>query len=61
MVRLTVCDLAGRDIVKLVNEVREAGDQTIQFIPEDKLKPGIYYYRLETKNEVLTRKMVFIR
>ena len=61
VVHLGVFDLSGRELAILVNEVRQAGEHTFQFNPEGKMKPGVYYYRLETKTEILTRKMVFIK
>jgi hypothetical protein len=61
MIHLGIFDLSGIETATLVREVREAGEHTYQFIPDGTMKPGIYYYRLETKDKILTRKMVLIK
>lgn len=60
LVKLSVFDLNGREIVKLVNEFKSAGNYTISFNAE-KLPAGIYFYRLETEGFTANRKMLFIK
>jgi hypothetical protein len=61
VVTLKVYDIAGREIVTLANkEKTAAGFHTISF-DGSKLPSGIYFYKLQTSNTVLTRKMMLIK
>jgi hypothetical protein len=57
---LKVCDLLGRELATLVNEVKEPGTHTVQWDASG-VASGIYFYRLtagsfaETKKAILTR------
>jgi len=59
-VRLSVYDLLGRELTVLVNGIQNAGTHRITFSGAD-LPTGIYLYRLEVANEVITKKMLLIK
>ena len=59
-VRLTVCDLLGREVAELVNEEQNAGPHEIQFNAAN-LSSGIYFYSLQSSGGVVTKKMVFLK
>ena len=63
-VSLTVYDLLGREIIKLVNnEFRTAGSYTIEF-NAGSLSSGVYFYRLETYGEskfIMAKRMILIK
>lgn len=59
-VSLSVYDVIGREIKKLVNEQQNAGEYVIKF-DGNKLSTGIYFYRLETKNFSETKKMLLVK
>ncbi len=59
-VRLTVYNILGQVIIKLVDETQKAGNHEINF-NADKLSSGIYFYRLEANNFQLTKKMALIK
>ncbi len=58
--KLTVYDLLGRKVKELVNEVRPAGTNTIQFNASD-LASGVYLYRLEAGSYILTKRLTLIK
>ena len=59
-VKLTVYDYLGRRVKVLADRVLGAGETPIPFEAAD-LSSGIYYYRLETADKVVTRKMTFLK
>jgi hypothetical protein len=59
-VRLSVYDVMGREVAVLVNGHQQAGDHQVQFEIRN-LTSGVYFYRLETEDGVLTRKMSLVR
>jgi subtilisin family serine protease len=59
-VELTVFDVAGTEVMKLVNEVKPAGDYTVK-LDGAMLSSGVYYYRLKAGGKVENRKMLVIR
>ncbi|NQT27469.1 PKD domain-containing protein [candidate division KSB1 bacterium] len=59
-VRLMLYDLRGREILQLVNEIQEAGWHEIKLGGTD-LSSGIYLYKLESTNEILTRKLTILK
>jgi len=59
-VRLTVYDVRSREIMRLVDEVKSAGTYSADF-NGSALSSGVYVYRLETGDEVLTKKMVLMK
>ncbi len=58
--KLTVFDVLGRKVRELVNEIRPAGTNTIEFNATN-LASGIYLYRLETNGVVQTKKLTLIK
>jgi hypothetical protein len=57
---LIVYDALGRECARLVNGEVSAGSYEVTFNPKG-LPGGIYYARLETNNQILTRRMSFIK
>lgn len=60
IVVITVFDILGNTIEKLVNEEKTAGSYEIEF-DGSSLPSGIYYYRITASEFSLTRKMVLIK
>jgi hypothetical protein len=64
-VRLRVYDAAGRMLRTLVDQVQGEGPHTVTWDGRgDAGKPmasGIYFYRLETADEIQTKRMVLIK
>jgi len=58
--KLTVYDVLGRKVRELVNGVRPAGTNTIQFNATN-LASGIYLYRLEANGVVQTKRLTLIK
>jgi hypothetical protein len=59
-VRLEIYTLLGQRVAILRDEVMQAGWHTTQF-DAGNLASGVYLYRLQTPNEVQTRKLLLIR
>ena len=59
-VRLAVYDVLGRQVALLVNDVQPASTYRMNF-DANALSSGTYFYRLETPNTSLTRKMVLMK
>lgn len=59
-VSLTVYDAAGKQVSVLVSENQNAGTYTVPFDGSN-LANGIYFYRLEAGNEIVTHKMVLTK
>lgn len=59
-VNLTVYNIAGREVIRLVDEVRSAGPNEVTFHGEG-LSTGVYYYRLETEGKIITRRCVLLK
>jgi hypothetical protein len=59
-VALKVFDVLGREVARLVNEVKQPGTYTVQFDGSD-LTSGVYFYRLIADEYVLQRKMLLLR
>jgi len=58
--KLTVYDVLGRKVRELVNEVRPAGTNTIQFNATN-LASGVYLYRLEANGVIQTKRLTLIK
>lgn len=58
--KLTVYDVLGRKVQELVNEIRPAGTNTIQFDATN-LASGVYLYRLEANGVVQTKRLTLIK
>ncbi|HGY55492.1 MAG TPA: T9SS type A sorting domain-containing protein, partial [Caldithrix abyssi] len=59
-VQLSVYNALGQKVQELVNEKQEAGNYTVKFNGQT-LASGVYLYKLQTGNNVLTRKMILLR
>ncbi len=59
-VRLAVYDLAGREVAKLLDEARPAGEHAVPF-RDGRLPSGVYLVRLESGGRALTTKCVRLR
>lgn len=59
-VRLTVCDMLGREIATLVDETRMPGTHRVAF-DASQLASGMYLYRLHAGSVVLTKKLVLVK
>ncbi|MBI5403325.1 MAG: T9SS type A sorting domain-containing protein [Ignavibacteriae bacterium] len=57
---LKVYDITGKEVVTLVNEVKNAGTYSIDF-DGAALSSGTYFYRLESNGFVSTKKMLLIK
>ncbi len=60
LVRLSVFDMIGREIVVLVNGKLDPGRHVYTF-DGTHWPPGIYFYKLKTSREIVTRKMTLMR
>jgi hypothetical protein len=60
MVRLTVYDLLGNQVAELVHEQQPAGQYTAVFDGSG-LASGMYFYRLQTGDKIITRKMTLLQ
>jgi hypothetical protein len=59
-VRLTVFDLKGREIATLVDGLKPAGRHSVTFDARN-LKSGVYFYKLQTDDATITRKMLLVK
>jgi hypothetical protein len=59
-VSLKIFDLLGAEVVELVNSELEPGAYKIDF-NSNGLTSGVYFYRLETKTFVETKKMILLK
>jgi hypothetical protein len=60
LVTLRVYDILGREVATLVNEVKTAGNFTVDFNASS-FSSGAYFYRLESNGFVDTKKMMVIK
>ena len=60
LVTLKVFDVLGKEIATLVNNVEQPGNKSVNF-NADNLVSGVYYYRLQSGNFILTRKFVLLK
>ena len=59
-IHISVYNLLGEEIVRLLNEVQKAGDHQITWDASN-FASGIYFYRLQAGDYVQTRKMVLLK
>ncbi len=59
-VKLTIFNALGQEIATLVNGNRSAGQYAVTFNAAD-LPSGLYIYRLETENRVMSHKMILLK
>jgi hypothetical protein len=64
-VKLTIYDLLGNEVLTLLNQDLPEGSHSITWNGKNKrsedVSSGIYYYRIETNENAVARKMVLIR
>lgn len=60
MVKLSVCDILGREIAVLINEPKPPGVHTVLYSPRD-LPSGILICRLQSGGASIARAMVFLK
>ncbi|MBN8570619.1 MAG: T9SS type A sorting domain-containing protein [Ignavibacteria bacterium] len=59
-VMIKVYDLLGKEVASLINEFKPAGSYLIAF-DGSKLASGIYFYKIETKDFVQTKRMILLK
>jgi fibronectin type 3 domain-containing protein len=59
-INLTVYDMLGREVAVLVNDVKNSGLYTV-LLNADDLASGIYFYKLQCKDNVITKKLVLMK
>jgi carboxypeptidase T len=59
-VKISVYDLLGREVRVLVNEVKNAGNYSIEFYGAN-LSSGIYFYKIESNGFTDTKKLTLIK
>ena len=59
-IRLSVYNLKGKEVAELMNETVSAGNHQVMF-NGNHLPSGVYFYRLETNNGSLTKKMLLLK
>jgi large repetitive protein len=59
-VELTVFDLLGREIIKLVNEEKSAGRYEVKFNGSN-LSSGVYFYRMHANKFTQTKKLLLMK
>ncbi len=59
-VTLAVYNLLGKEVARLVDEVKPAGQHSVAFDASD-LKSGVYFYKLRIGEKILTKKMTLIK
>lgn len=57
---LKVYDVLGKDIETLVSEIQGAGKYSISFNAQE-MASGVYVYKLQVKDRILSKKMVLMR
>ncbi|MCC6885962.1 MAG: T9SS type A sorting domain-containing protein, partial [Ignavibacteriales bacterium] len=60
MTKLVIFDLSGREVATLVNETLMPGYYTYDFNAST-LASGVYFYRLVSKDNIQTKRMVLIK
>jgi N-acetylneuraminic acid mutarotase len=60
LVTLKIYDVLGKEVVTLVNEVKNAGSYSVDFNGAS-LSSGVYFYRLESNGFVSIKKMMLIK
>ena len=59
-VSLTIYNLLGQEVARLVNEVQRAGYHKVKWNASN-FSSGIYFYRLQAGDFTQTRKMVLLK
>ncbi len=59
-VKLSIYNTRGQEVAVLINDFRQAGSYSLKWNAEN-LSSGMYVYRLESGNRVVSRKMLLIK
>lgn len=59
-INIKVFDVLGNEVAELLNEYESPGKYNIEFDASE-LTSGIYFYRLETANDLSTKKMLLLK
>lgn len=59
-VELTVYNVKGQEVAKLINGQVKAGLHSVNFNAA-KFNSGVYYYKLKADNKVMTKKMILVK
>jgi len=59
-VKVTVYDIAGREVKTLLNSEMNAGSYSVEFNASD-FSSGVYFYRVETQIGIVTKKMLMVK
>ncbi len=59
-VRVSIIDLLGREVQVIVDRYNSAGVREVQFDATN-LPSSVYFYRIETEEQVITKKMVILK
>jgi len=59
-VKLMVYDVLGNQVAQLINEDKQAGQYMVEF-DGSQLASGIYFYKLEAGNQIVTKKMMLVK
>ena len=60
MVTLKIYDVLGREIISLVNEVKSAGNYSVDF-NASKFSSGVYFYKLESNGFSSIKRMLLVK
>ncbi len=61
-VKIKIYDVVGREVVSLVDEVKQVGEYSVEFnIASANLSSGVYFYELRTESFVDMKKMVVLK
>lgn len=61
-VKLILYDALGREIAKLINEKREAGNYVYELeAAKFKLSSGVYFYKLKNEGNIQIKKMLYLK
>lgn len=60
LVSIIVYNAVGEEVAKLVNEMKQAGNYRIVF-NANSLSSGVYYYKLQVKDFIETKKMILLK
>jgi hypothetical protein len=60
LVKLVIYNIIGQQIATLVNQEMPAGYHSVNF-DASKLSSGIYFYRLDTKGQTFSKKMMLLK
>ncbi len=62
-VQLKVYNILGMEVATLVNEIKEAGNYSLQFDAAEygNLPSGMYIYELRANNFVISKKMIYLK